>query len=206
MRWWILALLFAATTINYLDRTIFSVLIPVIREQLHIDEHIYGYLTGAFQMAYTVGYLITGKVVDRFGTKIGYGAAAAAWSLAAALHATALGPLQLGGWRAMLGFAESANFPSCIKAVSEWFPPQDRAFATGVFNAGTNIASVIGPPMFVAMSQAYGRLYRGLIGQATTLAYIDTFWVLCIGAGIMFLLSFALRRNDPGGGGELAVG
>ena len=178
MRWWILALLFAATTINYLDRTIFSVLIPVIREQLHIDEHIYGYLTGAFQMAYTVGYLITGKVVDRFGTKIGYGAAAAAWSLAAALHATALGPLQLGGWRAMLGFDESANFPSCIKAVSEWFPPQDRAFATGVFNAGTNIASVIGPPMFVAMNQAYGWRACFLITASFGIVWLAAWWLI----------------------------
>ncbi len=118
MRWWILALLFLATLINYMDRTIFAVLVPVMRGDLHIDSQVYGYLTGAFLAAYTIGYLVMGRVVDRLGTKAGFGLAAGVWSIAAGLHATAHSPLQLGGFRGMLGFAEAGNFPAAIKAVA----------------------------------------------------------------------------------------
>lgn len=156
MRWWILFLLFLATLINYMDRTIFAVLIPVMRADLHIDDHIYGFLTGAFLAAYTIGYLIMGRVVDKLGTKKGFGVAAGAWSVAAALHATAGSALQLGGFRAMLGFSEAGNFPAAIKAVAEWFPTEQRAFATGVFNSGSNLASVVGPPIFVALDHSFG--------------------------------------------------
>src|ERR1700723_3052994 len=116
MRWWILALLFLATLINYMDRTIFAVLVPVMRGDLRIDSQVYGYLTGAFLAAYTVGYLVMGRVVDRLGTKTGFGIAAGVWSIAAGLHATANSALQLGGFRGMLGFAEAGNFPGAIKA------------------------------------------------------------------------------------------
>jgi ACS family hexuronate transporter-like MFS transporter len=158
-RWRILALLFFATTINYLDRIVFSVLIPVIREEMHITDQTYGWLTGAFTGAYTFGFLAAGKFIDRFGTRIGYAVSIIWWSIAAALHAFARTPLQLGIWRAFLGFGEAGNFPSAIKAVAEWFPKKDRAFATGIFNAGTNVASMIGPPVFVVMNTYYG--WRG---------------------------------------------
>ena len=127
MRWWILGLLFLATLINYMDRTIFAVLVPVMRGDLHIDNEVYGKLTAAFLFAYTVGYLIMGRVVDRLGTKAGFAVAAGVWSIAAGLHATASSALQLGGFRAMLGFAEAGNFPAAIKAVAEWFPAEQRA-------------------------------------------------------------------------------
>jgi ACS family hexuronate transporter-like MFS transporter len=156
MRWWILVLLFLATLINYMDRTIFAVLIPVMRGDLHIDEKIYGYLTGAFLAAYTVGYLVMGRVIDQLGTKSGFAISAGVWSIAAGLHATAGSPAQLGGFRGMLGFAEAGNFPACIKAVAEWFPPDQRALATGLFNSGSNLAQVVGPPVFVALEHAFG--------------------------------------------------
>jgi len=156
MRWWVLALLFLATLINYMDRTIFAVLVPVMRGDLHIDSRIYGYLTGAFLGAYTIGYLVMGRVVDRLGTKAGFGIAAGVWSIAAALHATANSALQLGGFRGMLGFAEAGNFPAAIKAVAEWFPAEQRAFATGIFNSGSNLAQVVGPPVFVLLQHAFG--------------------------------------------------
>jgi ACS family hexuronate transporter-like MFS transporter len=156
MRWWILVLLFLATLINYMDRTIFAVLIPVMRGDLHIDERIYGYLTGAFLAAYTVGYLVMGRVVDQLGTKAGFAVSAGVWSIAAGLHATAQSALQLGGFRGMLGFAEAGNFPAAIKAVAEWFPPEQRALATGLFNSGSNLAQVVGPPSFVALEHAFG--------------------------------------------------
>src|SRR6266542_5117492 len=156
VRWWMLALLFFATTINYLDRIVFSVLIPVIREELHLTSQDYGNLTGAFLICYTVGFLIMGKLIDRFGTKIGYALAIAWWSIAAAGHALATGMISLGFLRGMLGLGEAGNFPASIKSVAEWFPKKDRAFATGIFNAGSNVASMIGPPMFVWMQMHYG--------------------------------------------------
>lgn len=156
MRWWILALLFFATLINYMDRTIFAVLIPAMRGDLHIDDRVYGYLTGAFLAAYTLGYLVMGRVVDKLGTKKGFGVAAGFWSIAAGLHATAGSALQLGGFRFLLGFAEAGNFPAAIKGVAEWFPVEQRAFATGVFNSGSNLAQVVGPPLFVWLDHSFG--------------------------------------------------
>jgi ACS family hexuronate transporter-like MFS transporter len=156
MRWWILFLLFLATLINYMDRTIFAVLIPVMRVDLHIDERGYGWLTGSFLAAYTIGYLVMGRVVDRLGTKKGFSTAAGVWSVAAALHATAASVFQLAGFRALLGFSEAGNFPAAIKAVAEWFPQDERAFATGLFNSGSNLASVVGPPVFIALDHAFG--------------------------------------------------
>ncbi|MBK5293407.1 MAG: MFS transporter, partial [Acidobacteriia bacterium] len=152
VRWAMLALVFFATTINYLDRILFSVLIPVIREDLHIDNQAYGYINGAFQLTYTVGFLFMGKFIDRFGTRLGYAVSIIWWSVAAMCHALSSGLISLGFWRGMLGLGEAGNFPAAIKSVAEWFPKKDRAFATGIFNAGTNVASMIGPPLFVWMT------------------------------------------------------
>ncbi|MCS6953541.1 MAG: MFS transporter [Bryobacterales bacterium] len=159
VRWGMVALLFFATTINYLDRIVLSVLIPVIEKELSLSKVDYGYVTGAFQLAYTVGFLFMGKFIDRFGTRIGYAVAIVWWSLAAMAHAAARGVLGLAFWRAMLGLGEAGNFPAAIKSVAEWFPKKDRAFATGIFNAGTNVASMIGPPLFVWMNAHVG--WRG---------------------------------------------
>jgi len=156
VRWRILALLFFATTINYLDRILISVLIPVIRTELHLTDKDYGYLQGAFTAAYTVGFLVAGKFIDRFGTRIGYATAIVWWSIAAILHTVGGSVFSLGFWRAMLGFGEAGNFPAAIKSVAEWFPKKDRAFATGIFNSGTNIASMVGPPLFVWISVKWG--------------------------------------------------
>jgi MFS transporter, ACS family, aldohexuronate transporter len=155
-RWVILALLFFATTINYMDRIVLGIMLPLIRGEMHLTDQEYGNITGAFQIAYTVGFLLAGKFIDRFGTRIGYGTAILWWSVAAGLHALAGSVTGLGFWRAMLGLGEAGNFPAAIKAVAEWFPRKDRAFATGIFNAGSNVASMVGPPALVALSAIYG--------------------------------------------------
>jgi ACS family hexuronate transporter-like MFS transporter len=165
MRWWILGLLFFSTTINYLDRTILAVLLPVIRDDFHIDESAYGAITAAFQVAYMMGALVGGKLIDRFGTQIGLSVSAGIWSLAAVLHGSVTSPMQFGIWRAVLGFAEAANFPAANKAASEWFNAERRGFVVGVYTAGTNIAAVIGPPLFIATQQMFGwRVCFALIG------------------------------------------
>lgn len=155
-RWVVLAMLFFATTINYLDRIVFSVLIPVIRQELHINDTDYGLVNMAFQITYMIGFLFMGKLIDRVGTRIGYSVAIAWWSAAAVLHAAAKSALGLSFWRGMLGLGESGNFPAAIKAVAEWFPKKDRAFATGIFNAGSNVASMVGPPLFAWMVGSHG--------------------------------------------------
>ncbi len=147
-------------------------LIPVIRSEMHLSNQDYGYITGAFQMAYTVGFLIAGKFIDRFGTRIGYAAAIVWWSVAAALHAVARNAFDMGFWRAMLGFGESGNFPAAIKAVAEWFPKKDRALATGIFNAGTTLASIVGPPLLVTLNLRYGWRLSFIVTAATGFVWV----------------------------------
>ena len=176
IRWRILALLFFATTINYLDRILLGFLLPAIRQETHITDQEYGYITGAFQVAYTVGFLIAGKFIDRIGTRVGYAVALAWWSIAAGLHALSAGAVSLGGWRALLGLGEAGNFPAAIKGVAEWFPKKDRAFATGIFNAGSNVASMVGPPMFAAINQVYGWRACFLLTSALGAVWL-VFWL-----------------------------
>ncbi len=155
-RWIVLALLFASTTLNYLDRAILGVLLPVIREEIPIDASVYGYITASFQVAYTAGALLCGWFLDRFGTRIGMAVTVGVWSVAAALHGIVMAPFQFGLWRAVLGLAEAGNFPAATKAASEWFPPKERALAVGTFNAGTTVAAVLGPPALIGLQEVIG--------------------------------------------------
>jgi len=170
VRWWTLCLLFFATTINYLDRIVLSFLAPVIRRDIYLPEEVYGYVTGAFSFAYMIGFLLVGKFIDHYGTRIGYAVAITWWSVAAACHALARSALALGIWRGLLGLGESGNFPAAIKAVAEWFPKKDRAFATGIFNAGSNVAAMAGPPLLVWMNAHFG--WRGCFFITSSLGLI----------------------------------
>ena len=156
LRWTICALLFAATTLNYLDRIVFSVLIPVIRTEMHISDLQYGYINMAFQVTYTVAFFLAGGFMDRVGTRLGYAVSVLWWSVAAACHALARTPLTLGFWRGTLGVGESGNFPGAVKAVSEWFPQRERSLAMGYFNAGATISSIVGPPVIVWIQRLWG--------------------------------------------------
>jgi ACS family hexuronate transporter-like MFS transporter len=148
-RWWIITLLFVATTINYLDRGILGVLLPEIQKELNFSQAAYGEITFWFQFAYGIGALLGGKLLDTYGTRIGYGLAASFWSLAGALTALATTPFHFGALRMALGLGEAPNFPAVNKALAEWFPPSQKAMAMGIVNFGTNFASVIGPPLFI---------------------------------------------------------
>jgi MFS transporter, ACS family, hexuronate transporter len=155
-RWTICALIFFATTINYLDRQVIGILKPMLESNLNIGEAQYGYIVTCFQLAYAFGMVIAGRLVDRYGTKIGYGASVLLWSLAAMGHALAKGAFGFGFWRALLGISESGNFPAAIKTVAEWFPKKERALATGIFNSGTNIGAVVAPLAVPLMAKAWG--------------------------------------------------
>src|ERR1700680_655716 len=156
MRWVIVSLLFFATTINYLDRAILGVILPAIRVKFNFGLPIYGTMQMVFHLAYAGGSLLGGKLLDHYGTRLGYGIAAAVWSLAATLNAFAGSALQFGLFRTVLGFGESANFPACSKAAAEWFPPDERATAMGIVNAGTNLANIFGPPLFILIALTLG--------------------------------------------------
>ena len=181
-RWLFLGLLFLGTSLNYMDRIIFSVLMPVIRKDIPISDKEYGYLTAAFQAAYGIGNLALGKLVDASGGRIGYMLSVGWWSIAAACHALSQRVLDLGMWRAALGLGEAGNFPVAVKTVAEWFPKQDRAFAMGVCVASTNVAAMIGPPLFIALSAAHG-------WRAT--------FVLAGAAGLVVALAWGVFYRSP---------
>ena len=144
-RWKIVALLFFATTINYIDRQIIGILKPFIASDLGWSEADYGYIVTAFQIAYAIGLLITGRFLDKFGTRIGYLWAVIVWSVAGMAHAAAIGVNSFAFARAALGIGESANFPAAVKSVAEWFPQKERAFAIGLFNSGSTVGAIVAP-------------------------------------------------------------
>lgn len=155
-RWTVCALIFFATTINYLDRQVIGILKPLLESDLNIGEAEYGYIVTAFQLFYAFGMVIAGRLIDKFGTKIGYGISVLLWSFAAMGHALAKGAFGFGFWRALLGVSESGNFPAAIKTVAEWFPKRERALATGIFNSGTNVGAIVAPLAVPAMATAWG--------------------------------------------------
>jgi len=155
-RWAVCALLFFATTINYIDRQILSLLKPILDEQLLWTNAEFGMVNSAFQGAYGLSLLGFGWFIDRFGTKIGYAVSIAAWSVAAMGHAL-VG--SVGGFiwaRVALGLGEGGNFPAAIKAVALWFPKKERALATSIFNAGTNVGAIVAPAIVPWMAFTWG--------------------------------------------------
>ncbi len=163
-RWTICALLFFAATVNYVDRQVIGILKPTLQHQFGWSEIDYADIIFAFQLAYAVGFVLAGRMVDRLGTRLGFALAIVLWSLAACAHAYALWfgsavaallrvfglvySVSVAGFiaaRFALGLGESASFPASIKSVAEWFPKRERALATGVFNSGTNIGALVSP-------------------------------------------------------------
>src|SRR5262245_44704116 len=144
-RWVICGLLFFATTINYIDRQVIGLLAKDLQASIGWSEQQYGNIVAAFNAAYALGLLFSGKLMDRFGTKIGYTISIVVWSFAGIITGLARTPFQFGMARAALGLGESGNFPAAIKTVAEWFPKKERALATGIFNAGTNLGAIVAP-------------------------------------------------------------
>ncbi len=155
-RWVIVSLLFFATTINYLDRQVIGLLKDTLQKDFQWTETDYSNIVMAFSAAYALGLLLFGRFIDTIGTKLGYAVSVVVWSLAAMAHALAKSTFGFGIARASLGLGEAGNFPAAIKAVAEWFPKRERALATGIFNSGSNIAAVVGPPLVAWIMVAYG--------------------------------------------------
>ncbi|MFD1469370.1 MFS transporter [Hymenobacter caeli] len=156
-RWTICSLVFFATTINYLDRAVISLLKPNLETVFHWNSGDYANIEITFKLAYALGMAGVGRVIDKLGTKLGYALATGLWSLAAVAHALVSGTLGFGVARGFLGLTEAGNFPAAIKTVAEWFPQRERALATGVFNSGANVGAIIAPSvLFIAATGPNG--------------------------------------------------
>lgn len=179
VRWSICALLFAATTLNYMDRMVLGLLKPTIQHSIGMTELDYAYVVDAFQIAYAVGMLVMGRFIDRVGTRIGYLVVMCVWSLSAWGHALANSVLEFGLARFCLGLGESGNFPVAIKTVAEWFPQKERSLATGIFNSGTNLGAIAAPiavPWIVHMF--HGNWHAGFLITGVFSATWIVLWLI----------------------------
>ncbi len=156
VRWTICAMLFVATSINYMDRQVISILKPTLQQSIGMSEVDYGYIVDAFQVAYAIGLLAAGRLVDKVGTRIGYIVIMSVWSLSAMGHALANTVMEFAVARFSLGIGESGNFPAAIKTVAEWFPRGERSLATGVFNSGANLGAILAPLVVPWVTLRYG--------------------------------------------------
>jgi ACS family hexuronate transporter-like MFS transporter len=179
-RWTICALLFAATTINYMDRSILGVLGPTLQYKVfNWTDKDWATINVAFKAAYAIGLLAMGAIIDRVGTRIGYTFSIAVWSLSGMAHALVRPAFSVIGFslaRIGLGFGEAGNFPSAIKTVAEWFPKRERAFATGIFNAGSNVGAILAPTIIPLVVSTTGHNWQFAF---LTTGVFSALWVVC---------------------------
>ena len=171
-RWVICALLFFATTVNYVDRQILSLLKPMLDDELGWTSTQFGMINAAFQAAYGVSLFVFGWFIDRFGTKIGYGVSIGLWSLAAIAHAL-VG--SIGGFfvaRIALGLGEGGNFPAAVKATAQWFPKKERALATSLFNSGANVGAIVAPAIVPVIAYSLGWHWAFILAGIAGLLWI----------------------------------
>ncbi len=187
LRWWIATLLFLATVINYVDRQTLSVLAPVLRDEFRMSNTDYSRILFAFLLAYMIMQAGSGRIMDRLGTRVGFALTISWWSVAAMLHAAASSAFALGACRLLLGLGEAGNWPGAVKAISEWFPPKERAFAIGFFNSGSTIGAVIAPPLVTWIALTWGWRRAFLLTGA-----LGFFWL------IVWVLLYRKPSEHPG--------
>ena len=176
-RWTILALVFFATTVNYLDRQVISLLKDdYLDPAFHWTESDYAGVVVAFQICYGIGMLFMGWLIDKLGTKLGYALSLTVWSFAAIGHAFARSTVGFMTARGFLGLSEAGNFPAAIKTVAEWFPKKERALATGIFNSGTNVGAIIAPLTVPFIAVAWGWQWAFILTGAVGLIWLF-FWL-----------------------------
>lgn len=176
-RWVICALLFFAATVNYVDRQVIGILKPTLQEEFGWTENDYGWIVFAFQTAYALGMLFVGRLMDRIGTRNGFSLSVIVWSIAAMAHALAASVGSFMAARFALGLGEAGNFPASIKTVAEWFPKKERALATGIFNAGTNIGALVTPLVVPWIAYTYGWYEAFVITGALGFIWL-VFWLI----------------------------
>jgi ACS family hexuronate transporter-like MFS transporter len=195
-RWYICGLLFFASAVNYVDRQTIGILKPTLQQQFGWSEIDYADIVFAFQLAYAIGFLLAGRMMDRLGTRIGFAVAIVIWSIAAMAHAEVLwfGPAvastlgvfgltysaSVAGFiaaRFALGLGEAGNFPASIKTVAEWFPKKERAFATGIFNAGTNVGALVTPLVVPPITARFGWYWAFIWTGAIGFLWLVAWWL-----------------------------
>jgi len=177
-RWSVCALLFFATTINYMDRQVIGLVEPTLKHDFGWSDTTFGTINGIFQFFYASGLLLFGAIIDRVGTKIGYAISIIGWSLSAMGHGLARATTGFTVARSALGLSEAGNFPSAIKAVAEWFPKRERALATGIFNSGANIGQVVAPLMVPPILAIYGWQAAFVATGALGLIWLVFWWFI----------------------------
>jgi len=172
-------MLFFATTINYIDRQVLGVLAPYLQTVIGWNEIQYGYIVTSFQAAYAIGLLVSGGVIDRLGTRIGYAISIAIWSLAAMSHALVQSVIGFAAARFALGLGEAGNFPAAIKTVAEWFPRKERALATGIFNSGSNVGAIVAPLavpwITLRLGWHWAFLFTGFLSATWLIAWLTVY-------------------------------
>lgn len=192
-RWVICALLFLATTVNYVDRQILGILAAPLQSELGWTEAKYGLIVTSFQIAYSIGLLGFGRVIDIAGTRLGYSFAVGLWSLAAAAHGLMRTAAGFAGARFVLGLGQAGNFPAAVKAVGEWFAPNERALAAGLFNSGSTVGAILTPLLVPWIALHYGWRWAFIVTGLAGLVWIP-FWL------------FLSRRPAPFSGPGTASG
>jgi len=178
LRWYICGLLFTATMLSYVDRQVFSILAPDLQRDIGWSELDYGRIVIAFQLSYTISLILSGRLIDKVGTKLGYSIAMIWWSCAEMAHALARSPLGFGIARFFLGIGEAPNFPTAMKAIAEWFPKSERGLATGIFNSAPTVGA-IAAPMFVPLVAAkFGWRGAFLATGAFEVVWLVAWWAL----------------------------
>ncbi len=167
---------FAATVINYLDRQALSVVAPMLTEQFGMSNEAYGMVISAFMLAYTISNGLSGPMIDRLGTRLGYAVCMAVWSTAGLLHALATGSWSLAAFRFLLGLGEAGNWPAGAKVAAEWFPDRERALACGIFNSGSAIGAIIAAPLMVALVKLFNWQAAFLIVGLTGYVWLIAWW------------------------------
>ncbi|HUP88254.1 MAG TPA: MFS transporter, partial [Longimicrobiales bacterium] len=169
LRWFMISMIFMITVVNYVDRMTLSVLAPTIMEKFNMTNIHYSRVVTCFLIAYTISLSLSGKILDRIGTRIGFMVFVSIWTVASLLHATARSVYQLAAFRFLLGLGEAGNWPGAAKVAAEWFPTRERAFAMGIFNAGASIGALVAPPLIVWVALTFGWRYAFFIGATLSM-------------------------------------
>lgn len=181
LRWYIIGMICMLTVINYIDRMTLSVLAPTIREELGMSNASYSRVVTTFLLGYTISQALSGKVLDRIGTRVGFMFFVGIWTVASMLHSTVRSVGQLSAFRFVLGVGEAGNWPGAAKAVAEWFPIRERAFAMAIFNSGSALGAVVAPPLIAWVALSYG--------------WRSTFFIGAVLSSVLMLAWFLFFRN-----------